>query len=103
MGLAPIYQRPRTSTPPPEHWVFPYLLRNVAIDRPNQVWCAHITYLPLRRGFLYLVSVTDCATRKGLSWRVPNTLEVNFCLEALEKPLAQLGRPEIFNTDQGSQ
>jgi putative transposase len=103
MGLAPIYQRPRTSTPHPEHRVFPYLLRDVVIDRPNQAWCADITYLPMRRGFLYLVAVMDWATRKVLSWRVSNTLDVEFCLEALEEALGRFGRPEIFNTDQGSQ
>ena len=99
MGLAPIYQRPRTSTPHPEHQVFPYLLRGMVIDRPNQVWCADITYLPMRRGFLYLVAVMDWATRKVLSWRVSNTLDVEFCLEALEEALARFGQPEIFNTD----
>jgi putative transposase len=103
MGLAPIYQRPRTTVPNPEHRVFPYLLRDVAIDRPNQVWCADITYLPMRRGFLYLVAVMDWATRKVLAWRVSNTLEVEFCLEALEEALSRHGRPEIFNTDQGGQ
>jgi putative transposase len=101
MGLAPIYQRPRTSTPHPEHRVFPYLLRDAVIDRPNQVWCADITYLPMRRGFLYLVAVMDWATRKVLSWRLSNTLDVEFCLEALEEALTRFGRPEIFNTDQG--
>ena len=103
MGLTPIYQRPRTSVPHPEHRVFPYLLRDAVVDRPNQVWCADITYLPMRRGFLYLVAVMDWATRKVLSWRVSNTLDVEFCLEALEEALARFGRPEIFNTDQGSQ
>ena len=103
MGLTPIYQRPRTSVPHPEHRVFPYLLRDAVVDRPNQVWCADITYLPMRRGFLYLVAVMDWATRKVLSWRVSNTLDVEFCLEALEEALGWFGRPEIFNTDQGSQ
>jgi putative transposase len=103
MGLTPIYQRPRTSTPHPAHRVFPYLLRDVAIDRPNQVWCADITDLPMRRGFLSLVAVMDWASRKVLSWRVSNTLDVEFCLEAVEEALARFGRPEIFNTDQGSQ
>jgi putative transposase len=103
MGLAPIYQRPRTTVPNPEHQIFPYLLRDLAIDRPNQVWCADITYLPMRRGFLYLVAVMDWATRKVLAWRVSNTMDVEFCIEALEEALAQFGRPEIFNTDQGSQ
>ncbi len=103
MGLAPIYQRPRTTVPHPEHRVFPYLLRDLAIGRPNQVWCADLTYIPMRRGFLYLVAVMDWATRKVLSWRVSNTMDVEFCLEALEEALAGHGRPEIFNTDQGSQ
>jgi putative transposase len=103
MGLTPIYQRPRTSVPHPEHRVFPYLLRDLVIDRPNQVWCADITYLPMRRGFLYLVAVMDWATRKVLAWRVSNTLDVEFCLEALEEALARFGSPEVFNTDQGGQ
>ena len=103
MGLAPIYQRPRTSMPHPEHRIFPYLLRDLVIERPDQVWCADITYLPMRRGFLYLVAVMDWATRKVLSWRVSNTLDVEFCLEALEEAMARFGRPEIFNTDHGSQ
>ncbi|MCI0754814.1 IS3 family transposase [Teichococcus vastitatis] len=103
MGLVPIYQRPRTTMPHPEHRVFPYLLRELVIDRPNQVWCADLTYIPMRRGFLYLVAVMDWATRKVLSWRVSNTMDVEFCLDALEEALAHHGRPEIFNTDQGSQ
>jgi putative transposase len=103
MGLAPIYQRPRTSPPHPEHRVFPYLPRDLVIDRRNQVWCADITYLPMRRGFLYLVAVMDWASRKVLSWRVSNTLDAEFCIEALEEAPARFGRPEIFNTDQGGQ
>jgi putative transposase len=103
MGLAPIYQRPRTTVPHPEHRVFPYLLRDLVIDRPNQVWCADLTYIPMRRGFLYLVAVMDWATRKVLSWRVSNTMDVEFCLEALGEALARYGQPEIFNSDQGSQ
>jgi putative transposase len=103
IGLAPIYQRLCTTVPNPEHRVFPYLLRDLVIGRPNQVWCADITYLPMRRGFLYLVAVMDWATRKVLAWRVSNTMEVEFCLEALEGALARFGRPEIFDTDQGSQ
>ena len=103
MGLAPIYQRPRTTMPHPEHRIWPYLLRDMAIDRPNQVWCTGITYLPMRRGFLHLVAVMDWATRKALSWRVSNTMDVEFCIEALEEALARFGKPEIFNTDQGSQ
>ena len=103
MGLAPIYQRPRTTVPNPEHRVWPYLLRGMVIDRPNQVWCTDITYIPMRRGFLYLVAVMDWSTRKVLSWRVSNTMDVEFCVEALEEALARFGRPEIFNSDQGSQ
>jgi putative transposase len=103
MGLVPIYQRPRTTVPHREHRVYPYLLRDMVIDRPNQVWCADLTYIPMRRGFLYLVAVMDWSTRKVLSWRVSNSMDVEFCLEALEEALARFGRPEVFNTDQGSQ
>jgi putative transposase len=103
MGLEPIYQRPRTTVPHPEHRIYPYLLRELVIDRPNQVWCADITYIPMRRGFLYLVAVMDWATRKVLSWRVSNTMDADFCIEALEEALERFGKPEIFNTDQGSQ
>jgi len=103
MGLTPIYQRPRTTVPHPEHRIYPYLLRGMVVDRPNQVWCADITYIPMRRGFLYLVAVMDWATRKVLAWRVSNTMDAAFCAEALHEALAQFGRPEIFNTDQGSQ
>jgi putative transposase len=103
MGLEPIYQRPRTTVPHPGHQVYPYLLREMVIDRPNQVWCADITYIPMRRGFLYLVAVMDWSTRKVLSWRVSNTMDVEFCIEALEEALARFRRPDIFNTDQGSQ
>jgi putative transposase len=103
MGLAPIYQRPRTTVPHPEHRVYPYLLRDLVISRPNQVWCADLTYIPMRRGFLYLVAIMDWATRKVLSWRVSNTMDVDFCIEALEEALERFGRPAIFNTDQGSQ
>jgi len=103
MGLAPIYQRPRTTVPHPEHRIYRYLLRDLVVTRPNQVWCADITYIPMRRGFLYLVAVMDWATRKVLAWRVSNTMDVAFCVEALQEALARFGRPEIFNTDQGSQ
>jgi putative transposase len=103
MGLEPIYQRPRTTVPHPEHQVYPYLLRELVIERPNQVWCADIMYMPMRRGFLYLVAVMDWATRKVLSWQVSNTMDADFCIEALEAALARFGKPEIFNTDQGSQ
>lgn len=103
MGLAAVYQRPRTTVPHPEHRIWPYLLRDLSIDRPDQVWCADITYIPMRRGFLYLVAVMDWASRKVLAWRLSNTLDAEFCIEALEEALARYGRPEIFNTDQGSQ
>jgi putative transposase len=103
MGLEPIYQRPRTTVPHPGHQIYPYLLRDMVIERPTQVWCADITYIPMRRGFLYLVAVMDWASRKVLSWRVSNTMEADFCIEALEEALERFGKPEIFNTDQGSQ
>lgn len=103
MGLAPIYQRPRTTVPHPEHRIYPYLLRDLVVDRPNQVWCADITYIPMRRGFRYLVAVMDWSTRRVLSWRLSNTMDVEFCIAALEEALARFGRPDIFNTDQGSQ
>ena len=103
MGLEPIYQRPRTTIPHPGHRIYPYLLRDLVIDGPNQVWCADITYIPMRRGFHYLIAIMDWSTRKVLSWRVSNTMDGEFCIEALEEALARLGCPEIFNTDQGSQ
>ena len=103
MGLRPIYQAPRTSQPHPEHRIYPYLLRDVAITRPNQVWCADITYIPMRRGFLYLVAIMDWATRAVLPWRLSNTMYPDFCVEALEEALSRYGAPEIFNTDQGGQ
>jgi putative transposase len=100
MGLAAIYQHPRTTVQHPEHRVHPYLLRGLPIDRPNHVWCADITYIPMRRGFLYLVAVMDWATRKVLAWRVSNTMDVTFCVTAVEEALGRFGTPEIFNTDQ---
>lgn len=103
MGLSPIYQRPRTSDPHPQHRIYPYLLRHLAVERPNHVWCADITYIPMRRGFLYLVAIMDWATRKVLAWRLSNTMDTGFCVMALEEALARFGSPEIFNTDQGSQ
>ena len=103
MGLRAIYQKPNTSAPHPEHRVYPYLLRDLAIVRPNQVWCSDITYIPMRRGFLYLVAIMDWHSRRVLSWRLSNTMDVTFCMEALEEALARHGKPEIFNTDQGSQ
>jgi putative transposase len=102
MGIEALYPRRRTSQPSPEHAVYPYLLRGLTIDRANQVWCADITYLPLRRGFLYLTAVMDWHSRFVLAWRVSNTLDAAFCVAALEASLER-GRPEIFNTDQGSQ
>jgi putative transposase len=103
MGLAPIYQRPKTSEPHPQHRIWPYLLRHLTIDRPNQVWCADVTYIPMRRGFLYLVAIMDWFSRKVLAWRLSNTMDADFCVTALEEAIARYGRPEIFNTDQGSQ
>ncbi len=103
MGLVAIYQAPRTSRPHPEHRIYPYLLGGLCIDRPNQVWCADITYIPMSRGFLYLVAVMDWFTRAVLSWRLSNTLDPSFCVAALEHATSRYGTPEIFNTDQGSQ
>lgn len=103
IGLSAIYCAPKTSEPNPGHRIYPYLLRNLTIDRPNQVWCADITYIQMRRGFLYLVAIMDWATRKVLSWRLSNTMEADFCVEALKEALAEHGKPDIFNTDQGSQ
>ncbi len=103
MGLEAIYPRPRTSVPHPGHRIYPYLLRGMQIVRPNQVWAADITYVPMARGFMYLVAILDWATRKVLAFRVSNTMEADFCVEALQEALASHGRPEIFNTDQGSQ
>ena len=103
MGLEAIYQAPNTSAPHPAHRIYPYLLRNLTIDRPDQVWCADITYIPVRRGFLYLVAIMDWATRRVLAWRLSNTMDARFCIEVLNDALAKYGTPEIFNTDQGSQ
>ncbi len=103
MGLEAIYQKPNTSKPHPGHKVYPYLLGGVDIVRPNQLWCADITYIPMRRGFLYLVAVMDWYSRKVLSWRLSNTLESEFCVAALEEALGKYGTPEKFNTYQGSQ
>ena len=103
MGLVPIYQKPNTSKPHPEHKIYPYLLRGLTINRSNQVWCADITYIPMRRGFLYLVAIMDWHSRKVLSWRLSNTLDADFCVAALEESLTRYGNPDIFNTDQGCQ
>ena len=102
MGLRAIYRRPSTSRRSPQHPFYPYLLRNVRITRPNQVWAADITYLPMAWGFLYLVAVMDWHSRYVVAWRLSNTLEAGFCAEALEEALGK-GQPEVFNTDQGSQ
>ena len=103
MGPEAIYQAPRTSNPHPEHRIYPYLLKGMKIDRPNRVWCADITYIPVQRGFLYLVAIMDWATRHVLAWRLSNTMDARFCVEALNEALSRYGNPEIFNTDQGSQ
>lgn len=103
MGIEALYRRPNTSMPMPGHKVYPYLLRGLVIDRPNQVWATDITYIPMARGFIYLTAVIDWFTRRVLSWRMSITLEAAFCIEAVEEALARFGRPEIFNTDQGSQ
>ena len=103
MGIEALYRKPSTSKPAPGHKVYPYLLRGVRIDRPNQVWAMDITYIPMARGFVYLAAVVDWFSRRVLSWRVSITLEAAFCIEALEEALVRHGRPEIFNTDQGSQ
>jgi putative transposase len=95
--------KPRTTKPAPGHKIFAYLLRGMTIDRPNQVWCADITFIPIGGGFLYLVAIMDWASRAVLSWRLSNTMDTSFCVAALEDALARFGRPEIFNTDQGSQ
>jgi len=102
MGIKAIYRRPRTTKPAPGHKLYPYLLSSMEITRPNQVWAADITYIPMARGFLYLVAIIDWYSRYVLSWRLSNTLDVTFCVEALQEALKK-GRPEIFNTDQGAQ
>ena len=103
LGLVAIYQRPHTSKPAVAHKVYPYLLGGLAIERVNQVWCSDVTYIPMAKGFLYLVVIMDWVSRAVLAWRLSNTLGADFCVEALEEALARYGRPEIFNTDQGSQ
>jgi putative transposase len=103
MGIAALYRRPNTSKPAPGHKIYPYLLRDVAVVRPNQVWAMDITYIPMRRGFVYLAAVVDWFSRRVLAWRVSISMAADFCLEAVEEALARFGRPEIFNTDQGSQ
>lgn len=103
MGIEAIYPKPKTTRTHPEHKIYPYLLRNIKINRPSQVWAADITYIPMERGFMYLVAVMDWYSRKILSWRVSNTLEPSFCIDALNEAIAKYGCPEIFNTDQGAQ
>ena len=103
MGIDALYRRPRTTKPEPGHKIYPYLLRGKEITRPNQVWAMDITYIPMARGFVYLAAVLDWFSRRVLSWRLSITMDVDFCLEAVEEALARYGRPEIFNTDQGSQ
>ena len=103
MGVEAIYRRPNTSKPAPGHTIFPYLLRKLPVTRPNQVWAMDITYIPMAQGFVYLAAVVDQFSRKVLAWKLSITLETEFCLEAVEEALARYGKPEIFNTDQGSQ
>lgn len=103
MGIAALYRKPKTSNPGSGHCIYPYLLRKLVIDRPNQVWATDITYIPMARGFVYLVAIMDWASRRVLAWRTSNTLTAEFCVEALQEALAKYGAPEIFNTDQGSQ
>lgn len=103
LGLSAVYQAPKTSVKHPQHKVYPYLLRGLTINRPNQVWCADITYIPMQRGFLYLVAIMDWHSRRVLAWRLSNTMDASFCVEALEEAIAKFGPPQVFNTDQGSQ
>ena len=103
MGIAAIYRHPNTSKPAPGHKIYPYLLRGMKIERPDQVWAMDITYIPMRRGFVYLAAVVDVASRRVLAHRVSITMEAAFCVEALQEALARHGKPEVFNTDQGSQ
>ena len=103
MGIEALYRKPRTTKPEPGHKIYPYLLRGLEIVRPNQVWAMDITYIPMAKGFVYLAAVLDWFTRRVLSWRVSITMEAAFCIETLEDALAKHGKPEIFNTDQGSQ
>ena len=103
MGIQAIHPKPRTSINNPEHKVYPYLLRNLPIKQPNQVWCSDITYVPMKQGFMYLTAIMDWYSRKVLSWRLSNTLDTSFCVESLEEALHTYGKPKIFNTDQGAQ
>jgi putative transposase len=103
MGIEALYRRPNTSKPALGHRIFPYLLRKLPVTRPNQVWAMDITYIPMARGFVYLTAVIDWFSRKVLAWRLSITMDVAFCIEAVEEAIARFGKPEIFNTDQGSQ
>jgi len=103
MGIEALYRRPRTTKPEPGHKIYPYLLRGMTVTRPNQVWAMDITYIPMARGFVYLAVVLDWFSRRVLAWRLSITMEAAFCVEALEEALARHGKPDIFNTDQGSQ
>jgi putative transposase len=103
MGVTALYPKKRTSTPAPGHRIYPYLLRGLRIDRPNQVWCTDVTYLPMAHGFLYLVAVMDWYSRKVLAWRLSNTMDTSFCVDALTDAIREHGVPDIFNTDQGAQ
>jgi len=103
MAIEALYRRPNTSKPAPGHRIYPYLLRGVSVTRPNQVWAMDISYIPMARGFVYLTAVVDWFSRRVLSWKLSNTMDVSFCLEALDEALGKYGKPEIFNTDQGSQ
>lgn len=103
MGIEALYPRPRTSQPGGGHKIYPYLLKELTIDRPNQVWATDLTYIPMERGFMYLVAIMDWYSRRVLAWRVSNTMDADFCVDALEEALERYGAPEIFNSDQGSQ
>ncbi len=103
MGIAALYRRPNTSKPATGHKIYPYLLRDREVKRPNQVWATDLTYIPMAKGFVYLVAILDWYTRKVLSWRLSTTMEADFCIDALQEALAKYGKPEIFNSDQGSQ
>ena len=103
MGIRALYPKPRTSKPGKGHKIYPYLLRDLVIDRPNQVWATDISYIPMAKGFVYLVAVIDWYSRKVLSWRLSNSMDTDFCIDALEEALSRYGCPDIFNTDQGAQ
>ena len=103
MGLEAVYRKPNTSLPNKEHTIYPYLLKGLKITRPNQVWATDITYIPMAKGFMYLIAIVDLYSRKVLTWSVSNTMEAEWCAEVLKQAINEFGKPEIFNTDQGSQ